>query len=236
MWAVLKREIQAYFYSPIGYVFMGFFLLVSGFFFAASNIFAGSAEFSSLLGNITFLFLLLVPVLTMRLLTEERKNKSDQLLLTSPLSLTSIVMGKYLAAVVVFLLTLVITAIYPIILFAYGEPSLGEILGGYIGFFLMGCAFIAIGLFVSALTENQVTAAVATFAVLLLMWLMDWITPNINNATVAKILDWFSILKKFENFGIGVLSLSPMVYYITFAGIFVFLTIRAIEKRRWSEG
>lgn len=180
--------------------------------------------------------MMLVPVLTMRLLSEERKTKTDQLLLTSPVPLLSIVLGKYMAAVFVFLITLLITSIYPIILFIYGSPALGEILGGYLGFFLMGCTFIAIGLFVSSLTENQLTAYIATFAVLLLLWLMDWITPNLNNMIIVQILEWLSILKRFNDFGMGILSLSPIVYYVSFSAVFVFLTMRVMEKRRWSKG
>ncbi len=236
MWAVFKREAESFFLSPVGYVFMGFFLLISGYFFTVSNIFTMNANFNTVLGNIIFLFMMLVPVLTMRLLSEERKTKTDQLLLTSPVPLLSIVLGKYMAAVFVFLITLLITSIYPIILFIYGSPALGEILGGYLGFFLMGCTFIAIGLFVSSLTENQLTAYIATFAVLLLLWLMDWITPNLNNMIIVQILEWLSILKRFNDFGMGILSLSPIVYYISFSAVFVFLTMRVMEKRRWSKG
>jgi ABC-2 type transport system permease protein len=236
MWAVYKREMQAFFLSPLGYVFMGFFLLISGYFFTVNNIFTMNANFNTVLGNIIFLFMMLVPVLTMRLLSEEKKTKTDQLLLTSPVPLLSIVMGKYMAAVSVFLLTLLVTSIYPIILFIYGSPALAEILGGYLGFFLMGCTFIAIGLFVSSLTENQLTAYIATFAVLLLMWLIDWITPNLNNMTIVRILEWLSVLKRFNNFGMGILGLSPVVYYISFSAVFVFLAMRVIEKRRWSKG
>jgi len=236
MWAVYKREMQSFFLSPVGYVFMGFFLLISGYFFTVNNIFSTNANFNTVLGNIIFLFMMLVPVLTMRLLSEERKTKTDQLLLTSPVPLLSIVLGKYMAAVSMFLITLLVTSIYPIILFIYGSPALGEILGGYLGFFLMGCTFIAIGLFVSSLTENQLTAYIATFAVLLLLWLMDWITPNLNNMTLVKILEWLSILNRFNDFGMGILGLSPVIYYISFSIVFVFLTMRVVEKRRWSKG
>jgi len=236
MWAVFKREVQSYFFSPLGYVIMGFFLLVSGFFFTANNIFPMNSSFNAVLGNTSFIFLMLVPILTMRLLSEEKKTKTDQMLITSPLSLTAIVLGKYFAAVSVFLATLVISFVYPIILLTLGQPSVGEIVAGYIGFFLMGCTFIAVGLFISALTENQITAATSTFGVLLLLWVIDWVVPNINSPAVVSIIEWVSVLKRFSSFMMGVLSPSPIIYYLSFSALFVFLTIRVIEKRRWSEG
>jgi ABC-2 type transport system permease protein len=236
MWAVYKREVKSYFLSPLGYVVMGFFLLVSGFFFTANNIFPMSSDFNAVLGNTSFIFMMLVPILTMRLLSEEKKTKTDQMLITSPLSLTAIVVGKYLAAVSVFLITLVVSFVYPIILLAFGQPSVGEMVSGYIGFFLMGCTFIAVGLFISALTENQITAATSTFGILLLLWVIDWVTPNINSPVVVSIVEWISVLKRFSNFMMGVLSPSPIIYYLSFTALFVFLTIRVIEKRRWSEG
>ena len=236
MWAVFKREVQSYFFSPLGYVIMGFFLLVSGFFFTANNIFPMNSSFNAVLGNTSFIFLMLVPILTMRLLSEEKKTKTDQMLITSPLSLTAIVLGKYFAAVSVFLATLVISFVYPIILLTLGQPSVGEIVAGYIGFFLMGCTFIAVGLFISALTENQITAATSTFGVLLLSWVLDWVVPNINSPAVVSIIEWVSVLKRFSSFMMGVLSPSPIIYYLSFSALFVFLTIRVIEKRRWSEG
>jgi len=225
----------------------------------------------------------------MRLISEETRQKTDQLLITSPLSITGIVLGKYLAAVGVFGITLLITVLFPVIMSFFAVLGLGwwEILGGYIGFLLMGCAFISIGLFFSSLTDNQLIAAMITFAALLLIWILDFVAQSVpadpvsglvflallgvglvalvffstrNNALaivtfvlaaavvvllfvfsrslftglIAKILSWFSLLKRYSDFGLGVLSLSPIVYYVSFSGAFVFLTIRMIEKRRWA--
>jgi ABC-2 type transport system permease protein len=287
MLAIIKREFKAYFSSPTGFVFMGFFLLLTGFFFVMANVLQASPDYNSVLGSITFVFLIVVPVLTMRLISEETRQKTDQLLLTSPLSLTKMVLGKYFAAVGVFLLTLLITALYPVFLSFFGTIGVWEILGGYIGFFLLGSSFIAVGLFVSSLTDNQVVAAIVTFVSLLLMWLIDWIqqgipvdrvsgiifsgllvlgaavfvyfttrtifvsisvfvvgsgvvtgiyflNPIVFDGLIVRVLDWFSLLARYGDFAMGVLSISPIVYYITFCAIFVFLTIRVIEKRRWS--
>ncbi len=176
MLAVLRRELKAYFASPIGFIFVGFFILIAGVFFALSNLLSGNPDYTGMLSSLTFIFLFLVPILTMRLISEEMRQKTDQLLITSPLSITGIVMGKYLAAVGVFLITLLITVLYPVIMsfFAIGGLAGWEILGGYIGFFLLGSSFIAVGLFFSSLTDNQLMAAVITFAALLLIWILDY--------------------------------------------------------------
>lgn len=288
MLAVYKRELKAYFTSSTGFIFMGFFLLISGFFFAMTNLFGASPNYNSVLGSITFIFLIVVPILTMRLMPDDKRQRTDQLLLTSPLSLGGIVLGKYFAAVTVFLITLLITCIYPIILSFFGNLAVWEIVGGYIGFMLLGSAFIAIGLFVSSLTDNQVIAAVTTFTALLFTWIIDWVaqglptdrvsgiifagilaliagafvyynTRNIYvglattlvgaaiivatyfladkyffDGFIVRVFEWFSLLKRYEEFQMGVLSLGPVIYYLTFSAAFVYLTIRVLEKKRWS--
>ena len=277
-----------YFISPIGFTFVGFFILLAGVFFAISNLLSGNPNFTGVLGSLTFIFLFLVPILTMRLISEETRQKTDQLLITSPLGITGIVVGKYFAAVGVFVITLLITLIYPVIMSFFALVGLGwwEILGGYIGFFLLGSGFIAVGLFFSSLTDNQLIAAVETFAALLLIWILDFIAQSVPSDAVsglvflallalalvalvffstrstpaavltlvvaavvlvllfvlkrsfydgliARILNWFSLLKRYNDFSMGVLGLTPIVYYVSFSGAFVFLTVRMIERRRW---
>jgi len=287
MLAVYRREIKSYFNTPIGYIFMGAFLGVSGVFFALFNLFGQSPDFKGTLSNITFIFLLTVPILTMRLLSEERNKKTDQLLLTSPLSLSGIVLGKYFAAVTVFLISLLVTALYPLAMSMYGPLAGWEIFGSYVGFFLMGSSLIAVGLFISSLTENQLIAAIITFVVLLLTYLLDGlmqivptgnaagiifvalcvlalaglfysatrniyigllivllgggaigITAGIDasmyNGLIVKVLSWFSLLSRYNDFSVGILRLSPIVYYLTFSAALVFLTVRTQERRRWS--
>ena len=235
MWAVFRREVQSYYFSPVGYAFSGFFLLISGIFFCVYNIFAANDRFGAWLGNITFLFILLVPILTMRLMSEERKNKTDQMMLTAPISLFSIMLGKYLAAVCVFAVTLLVMFIYPIILTVFGDPSWGEIVGGMIGFLLLGSTFISIGLFMSSLSENQVVAAASTFAVLLVLYFVDTIKLNVPG-WMGVILGWFSLYSRFGTFANGMFSLASALYYLSVIAVFVFLTIRVVERRRWSEG
>lgn len=236
MLAVYKRELQGYFFSPIAYIFIAIFTALAGVVFTGSNTMQYSANYNAMLYNLTFLFFIVVPVLTMRLLSEERKNKTDQLLLTAPVSLTSMVLGKYFAALTVFLITLVITLMYPIILAMFGNPSVSEIFTGYVGFFLLGAALIAFGVFVSALAENQVTSAIITFGVLFLLYISSAVLIDLIPVQwIKNVLSWFDVYSKFESFSTGLLSITQIVYYISFSAVFIFLTVRKIESRRWSE-
>ena len=235
MIAILKRELRSYFYSPIGYIFIGFFLLLSGFFFAGINLNNRITNMKYIFGNLTTIFLFLTPILTMRLIAEEKNSKTDQLLLTSPVNLTGIVFGKFFAALSVFVAALLITGIYPIIIIALkGNPPMGEILGAYLGFFLLGMSFISIGMFISALTENQLISAIATFGTLLILFIINWISGIFKSPIIATVIDWLSVVKRFDDFSGGLLGVRPVLYYLSFTAIFVFLTIRALESRRWS--
>ena len=287
MLAIIKKEFLTYFKSMTGYIFMACLLFFVGLFFVLNNLLGMSPQYNGVLSNITFVFMLIVPILTMRLLAEEARQKTDQLLLTSPISLSRIVLGKYLGAVSVLFLTLIITLIYPAILSTMGSVNWPEVIGGYVGLFLLGCSLIAVGLFISSITDNQVIAAVVTFTALLLIWFIDtiakglptdrtsgiifaciliaavafifymaaknWIVsggimaagligvfvgyrmkPAAFDGLIAKVLNWFSLLSRYDDFSMGVLNLSPIIYYISFSGIFLFLTVRMLEKKRWS--
>jgi ABC-2 type transport system permease protein len=288
MIAIFRRELKAYFLSPIGFIFVGFFVLLAGIVFATTNLLPANPDYSPVLGSIIFVFLIVVPLLTMRLFPEEIRQKTDQLLITSPLSITGIVMGKYFAAVCVFLISVLITVIFPIMIsfFAIGGLAWREILSSYIGFFFLGSSFIAVGLFFSSFTDSQLVAAALTFVALLPMFLIDWFnksipsdvisglvflgiiggglvalvffatrSPGATAATgvavafglaalffldpmffqglIGKILNWFSLLKRMEDFDVGILNLSGVVYYLLFSGVFIFLTVRMIERKRW---
>lgn len=235
MIAIWKREVQSFFLSPIAYIFIGAFMLIAGIFFSVYNIASMSASFNSTLGTMSFVFMLVVPVLTMKLFSEERKNRTDQLLLTSPVSVWDIVLGKYLAAVTVFAVTLLISLIFPIILSLFGQPAYGEIITGYIGFFLLGSALISIGVFISSVTESQVIAAIGTFFILLLIWMGDYAISLVKIPEIVRILRWVSLYTRFDPYTVGKLSLTPTFYFISFIGIFVYLTVRNVERRRWSE-
>ena len=185
MLAIFKKELRSYFTSMIGYLFIGFFLAIVGVYFMAYNLQGGYANFEYVLNSMVFVFVILVPILTMRLLAEEKRQKTDQLLFTSPLSVNKIVVGKYLAVFAVFVSAMVITMFYPLILSKYGTVSLKLAYTGILGFILVGAAYLAIGLFLSALFESQAIAAVVTFVVLLITFIMQGIVgllPTSNKA------------------------------------------------------
>lgn len=234
MYAIFKKEIRNYFLTPIGYIFISPFLALSAMFFVSGITYYQSATVDYILGPINIICLFIVPVLTMQLLSEERSKKSDQLLLTSPINVSTIVMGKYFAALSVFCITLAISLIYPIILFIIGKPVLSEVLGAYIGFVMIWSVFIAIGIFISSLTESQVVSAILTFMVLLVLYSLDGWTQGITTPWLKNIVSWFSVFKRYGDFQIGILNLSNIIYYISFIFVFLFLTARNIDKRRYS--
>ena len=177
MKAIIQREVQSYFTTMVGYIFMAVCMLVCGVFFTDSNIIGGSASFTGVVSSVSYALILITPILTMRSFAEERKTKSDQLLLTAPISVTRIVVGKYISAMVVLLITLAVTLVFPISLFIFGQPYIGEIVLGYIGMIFLGGTFITIGLFISSITENQLTASIVTLGILFLLWLSDSLIP-----------------------------------------------------------
>jgi ABC-2 type transport system permease protein len=188
MGAIYKRELRSYFVSPSGYVFLGLFLLIAGIFFAFGTILAGSSRFASFLGSIQFIFLFATPVLTMRLLSEESRQKTDQLLYTSPIGLHEIVIGKFLAALTLFAIALGICLCYSVVVALYGDLDVAEAAASALGFLLLGGCFIAVGLFVSSTTENQSVAAIGTFIVLLLFWIIEPIKSGLPQDRTAGIV------------------------------------------------
>lgn len=237
MLAIFKKEFKSYFYSPMAYFLIGFFLLVGSILFFVFNLAGAYGDIRWIFIHWIFILVLImfVSILTMRILAEERKNGTEVLLITSPVSLTSIVIGKYLAVFSVFLVMTAITFIYPIIVVAFGAPFTAQIVGGYIGFILLGGSFLSVGVFASSVTENQVVAVVISFVSLLIMWIIDAVSSAFGGF-VAKILNWFSLLSRYEDFNIGILNINSIVYYLSFIAVFLFLTVRVIEKRRWSQG
>lgn len=233
MLAIYKREMQAYFKTPIGYIFVGMFLVVSGFLFITYNLMMGYPSISSILYSLITVFMFLIPVLTMRLLSEEKNLKTDQVLLTAPISVGKIVLGKFFAAATVYLLTLVLTLIYMVVIGKHGEPQFAQTFCNYFGFALLGMAFISIGVFISSLTENQAVAAVCTFAVLLVLFLFNSVKNSVQSKLLSAVFDAIAISSRFDSFNLGVLSIAPVVYYISVTALFLFFTTQVIERRRW---
>lgn len=234
MIAICRRELRSYFNSMIGYVYIAAVVFFIGLYFMANNMFYGYPKFSYALMNVMSVFMFTVPILTMKSMAEERKNRTDQLLLTAPVSLTGVVMGKYLALVAVMGIPVALSCLCPLIIAASGTSSLPSDYASILAFFLVGCVYVAIGMFISALTESQVIAAVGTFAVLLILNLWDDLMSFLPSA-LAELLGAFSFRGTFDNFAYyNVFDWGGIVLYVSIAALFVFLTIQTLQKRRWS--
>ena len=233
MLSIWKRELQGFFFTPVGYVFMGVFLLLSSVIFFLTIMQTRSSDLLAFIGTMSYLWMLLCPVLTMRLLAEERAKRTDQLLLTSPVSLPGVVLGKYLAAVTVMGMTVLLTGLFVMIVAIYGQVYPGELLTGYLGFVLQGCAFIALDLFISGCTSNQVTAVVAAFGANFLVWMLDLLQAAVNVGWINAILSFFSLYERTEPFLMGQFSFASVGYDLSFAAAFLLLTIHALDARRY---
>lgn len=237
MLAIYKKELRSYFTSATGYVFVAAYLAVSGFLFSMFTMQYATAGDDFDLGTyftcVMFMCSILIPLLTMKIFSEERKLKTEQLLLTSPVSLGAMVGAKFLAAYTVFAGTFLVSCLDYTVLFKYGDPTGGIIFGYSIAMLLLGAAFVAIGVFVSSLTENQLTAAVGTIAILMFMLLINFLNSYIDFTPVRVVLNWISIYSRFYNFTYGIFDFAALVYYASISLVFLFLTVRVYEKRRW---
>ncbi|MTI47448.1 ABC transporter permease [Sporosalibacterium faouarense] len=229
---IFKREMKSYFYSPLAYVIISVFLVISGYLFTTSILFTKSSYMQDVFTNMVTLMIFLIPLLTMGLLTEERKQGIDQLLFTTPLGVTEFVMGKFLAAFSVYSIMLVFTFMYPGVLEIFGTPDYGSIVSGYIGLLLVGGVFISVGLFASSLTESQVIAGLVSFGILLTIWLLTMLKSVLSGILVTIVLkiDLFNYFYDFQN---GILDSNAIIVYLSFIFVFLFLTTRVIDRRRW---
>lgn len=236
MSAIFKREFKAYFQSVIGWLFLAVTLCLYGLYFYVYNLVYGYPSISNTLSAISFIFLITVPLLTMRILAEERKNKTDQMILTAPVSVGKVVAAKYLAMAAVYTVVIAVIAVTPLILSAFGTVAFGESYAALLGFWLYGLSCIAIGMFLSSLTESQVIAAVITFAALFVGYMMGSICGLISSSgnLLTKILGCYDLTSPLDNFSSGMFDLSGVIYYLTLIVLFLFLTVQSIQKRRWS--
>lgn len=234
MAAVLKREFSAYFKSPVGYVFIAVSFLFSGFFFWLFSLSIGSADISDVFVGMFYVFMVFVPVLTMRLLADENKQKTDQLLLTAPVGLMSLVFGKFLAAYLIFLMSDIIMLIYGVVLSFVTTVNWALILGNFVALALIGGVFVSAGLFVSSLTESQMVAAVGSIAVNLALALINVIASVIPVQFISDVLASVSVFDRYYEFTTGIFSLGNVIFFVSVIVIFMFLTVRILEKRRWA--
>lgn len=233
--AIFQRELKSYFNSPLIYILMSLFLVVSFIFYIMYNILYSNTSLMYVMYNINTVFIFLVPIVTMRLFSEEKTQKTDQLLFTSPNSITSIVMGKFLSAYVVFVMMMSLVIIYAFITACFAPFDFASFLILYVGELLVGAAFVAVGLFVSSVSTNLIISALVSFGLLLIFYYSEMIASIFGNPEwLTKIFGFFSLSIRFDNFGMGLLAWDSIIYYLSFAGIFIFLTIRMIDKKRWS--
>jgi len=236
MFVIFRRDFLAYFRTPVGYVFMGVFLSLSGLIFYLYNLQYLSSDLLSFLSQLTLLVMLLCPLLTMRLLCEERQKKSDQLVLTSPVSLGGMVGGKYLAAASVMGLTILLTNVYTLIIAICGKVYAGEWLAGYLGFTLQSLAFLALDLFVSCFAKNQMTGAVLAFGANFLLWMADLLADRLPFVWMGEAMRFISLYDRYEPFRLGQLSYSGILFFITFIICCLVAAVHVMDARRFSEG
>ena len=235
MVAIYKREMRAYFSSPIGYIFVALFMAVSAWFFMSYTLQQGeNSNFGTYFQMIIVLFVAILPLLTMKLMSEERKLKTEPLILTGPVSLGGIVVSKFLAAFTVFGGAFLLSSfIYYIPLFMYGTPNTVIYFCCVFATLLAGAAFISMGVFVSSLTENQFIAAFGTMTLMIPFLFASSLNGYINNELVRVILSGISITARYNSFSAGVFDWPALLYYVSLCGTFLFLTVRVLEKRRW---
>ena len=234
MYAIFKRELNSYFTSVIGYIVIAGLFFIAGSGFSQFSMSFGLSDMRYQFSSMLQLIMILIPLLTMRLFSEDKKQKTDQALLTAPISLFSLVFGKFLAALMIFTIGLSITLVQALVLGAFAQLEWAVIFGNYIGLLLIGASFIAIGTFVSVLTENQFIAAVGGFAIIGAFMYIDVTAKDIENPIISKIVNGISFFGKYEDFYKGIFNIANTVFFISVCAVFIFLTVRALEKRRWS--
>lgn len=235
MLGVIRKEWRAYFFTPTGYVFIAIFWLLGAAFFFLYNILAATANLSSLFGNLSYLFMLIVPLLTMRLLSEERRQKTDQLFYCTPVSLWSVVMGKFLAAMGVLAVSLAGTGLYLLILARYAALSWGSVLANYLAFLLLGGSYIAVGLFMSSLTDSQITAAVLTLAANMLLQLVEMssatiVTPYL--PFLPTLMKAVALNQRYSQIASGVIYPTDIGYFLLFSTLFLCASVCVLACRK----
>jgi ABC-2 type transport system permease protein len=251
VWPIFKKEMRLYFTSPIAWVILTIFTLITGYFFYSIFAYYTLASMQSMMNpmmaremnvtdnvlrplfsNISVILLLLMPLLTMRLFAEERRSGTIELLLTYPVRDGAVLLGKYLAALAMYGVMLAVTLVYPGLVLYFARVEWGVLATGYLGLLLMGATFLAVGLFASSLTENQIVASIITFGVLLIFWVIGW-SSDYAGGMWGRILSHISLLEHFDSFAKGVLDTKDILYYVNFTLVALFLTLRSLEARRW---
>jgi ABC-2 type transport system permease protein len=250
IWTIAAKDFKTYFTSPIAYIVIAGFLLIMGwmFFFNLSQFNTQAMQYKQfgmgkgmsisdgiirpLYGNMNVIFLFLVPFITMRLFAEERKLQTIQLLMTSPITLTEMVLGKFFSALFLVGTMLALTLVYPIILWIFGNPDKGPIITSYIGTMMLSSCYVAMGVLFSSMTENQIVAGALTFAAGLFFWLINW-ASQAAGPVFSDVLDYLSLIQHYNNFSQGMIDTSDIFFYLSFIGLSLFLSHRVLDSYRW---
>ncbi len=250
-WIIFKRDLTSFFVSPIAYVVTAIFLIITGILFFSNVLWYVEVSFRSmqnpymvqnlnfandfirpLFVNISVILLFLTPALTMRTFSEEKRNGTYELLMTYPVRDAEVVIGKFMASFVFFVLMVILTFSFPAFLYIVGSPELGPILSAYLGFLLLGFVFISFGVFASALTENQIIAALTAFGFNLGLWIIGWLSPS-NEGILSQILKYLSVVEHYDPLTKGVLNSSDLIYFLSVCGMCLFLTHRVLMSHKW---
>jgi len=236
MFTIFKRDFLAYFRTPVGYVFMGVFLTLSGVLFYLYNLKNLTGDLLTFLSSLTMLVMLLCPLLVMRLICEDRQKRTDQLVLTSPVSISGVVAGKYLAAAAVMMITIALTNVYTLVIAIGGRVYAGEWFVGYLGFTLQSLSFLALDLFVTCFAKNQMTGAVVAFGANFLLWMADMLADNLAVEWLGRALRFISLYDRYEPFRLGQLSYSGVLFFVSFIACCLVAAVRVLDARRFAEG
>lgn len=234
MKAIFKRELRSYFSSPVGYVCVAALLALYGFYYFQVMAMGSSSYITSVYSVMFSFCMMVIPIITMRSMTDDQKNKTDQALLTAPVGVTAIVMGKFLACFAVFFIASTLGLLPAVAMSFFSSPSWGEVLGNYIGTLLYGGAMVSVGVFISSLTVSQIIAAIGTFIVSVFLMYIDTLASAISNTVVSTVVNWISFNNRYSTFTQGMFSVSSAVFFLSVIAVFVFLTARKVESRRWS--
>lgn len=234
MTAIFKRELKSYFASPVGYVVVAALAALYGFFYYQVMLTGASAYISEVYSSLYMFGMMIIPIITMKTMSEDRKNKTDQALLTAPISVTAIVMGKFLSAFALYAIPTVMGLLPALAMSTFSNPPWGIVIGNFISTLLYGGAMISIGVFISSLTVSQVIAAIATFVVSVALMFFDSLATAFEGKFLGEVLSWLSFTQRNDVFTAGVFSIENCIFFISVMAVFIFFTARKVESRRWN--
>ncbi len=232
-WVVARRELRVSFQSPLAYILLALWMFIAGYFYVSILLGSGSSDMGPLVQNLIVLLLFIAPLLTMKLLAEERRAGTDELILTTPISPAQWVIGKYLGALGTWTLFTVASLIFPLVTSRLGAMAWGIVFGAYLGLWLFGAATLAAGLLATAVTDNQIVAAMLTFVIILFFYATSWIAGSVSGP-ISTLMQYVSMPNQFNNFSLGLITIRNLVYFVSVSVGFIFLAVRAVDMRRWA--